>query len=68
MKKILYGVSSAFVFGNWDHVVYGPFRNHEEAEAWLNREEERFADREIMGKTKAIRLAGKKAVENAIRV
>lgn len=67
MKKILYGVSSKFEFGKWDHVVYGPFQDEGQAEAWLNREEGGFREREIMGKTKAVDLAGKKAVENAIK-
>lgn len=68
MKKILYGVSSKFEFGKWDHVVYGPFQDEEQAEAWLNREEGDFREREIMGKTKAVKLAGKRAVENAIEI
>ena len=63
MKKILYGVSSTY---EWDHVVYGPFQNEKQAEKWLNREERDFREREIMGKTAAIRLAGKSAVKNAI--
>lgn len=66
MKKILYGVSSKFDFGKWDHVVYGPFHDEEQAEKWLNSEEYDFREREILGKTEAIKLAGKKAVENAI--
>lgn len=66
MKKILYGVSSKFDFGKWDHIVYGPFYDEEQAEKWLNSEEYDFREREIMGKTEAIKLAGKKAVDNAI--
>ena len=65
MKK-LYGISSKFNFGKWDHVVYGPFSDKEQAEKWLTTEEYDFREREIMGKTAAIKLAGKKAVENAI--
>lgn len=68
MKKILYGVSSKFEFGKWSHVVYGPFQDEEQAEKWLNREEGDFREREIMGKTKAVKLAGKRAVENAIEI
>lgn len=67
MKKILYGVSSKFDFGKWDHVVYGPFCDEEQAEKWLNSEEYDFREREIMGKTAAIKLAGKSAVDNAIK-
>ena len=67
MKK-LYGISSKFNFGKWDHVVYGPFSDKEQAEKWLTTEEYDFREREIMGKTAAIKLAGEKAVENAISV
>lgn len=43
-----------------EHVVYGPFWDEETAEKWLNSEEYDFREREIMGKTAAIKLAGKK--------
>lgn len=61
-----YGVSSKFDFGRWSHVVYGPFATEEEAQKWLHTEEYDFRERELMSKTEAIRLAGKKTVENAI--
>lgn len=60
MKKI-YGVSSKFEFGEWNHCVY-VFDTHDEAEQWLNTEEHDFREREIMSKTAAIKLAGRKAV------
>lgn len=66
MKKISYGVSSKFEFGKWSHVVYGPFQDEEQAKKWLNSEEYDFRERELMGKTAAVKLAGKNAVENAI--
>lgn len=65
MKRQIYGISSKFNFGQWDHVVYH-FQNMDDAEEWLNTEEYDFREREIMNKTNAIKLAGKKAVENAI--
>nr|DAD95016.1 MAG TPA: hypothetical protein [Siphoviridae sp. ctGfF74]DAN01940.1 MAG TPA: hypothetical protein [Caudoviricetes sp.] len=65
---INYGVSSKYSFGEWSHKVYGPFKTKEQAEKWLNTEECDFREREIMSKTAAIKLAGKKAVENAIEV
>lgn len=63
---MIYGVSSKFEFGKWNHVVY-KFSNMEQAEKWLNTEEYDFREREIMkNKTAAIELAGRKAVSNAI--
>lgn len=64
-KNYIYGVSSKYNFGRWEHIVYH-FSDMESAEKWLHTEEYDFREREIMGKTKAIKLAGKKAVENAI--
>lgn len=64
MKKI-YGVSSKFDFGAWHHIVY-QFDSAETAEKWLHTETYDFREREIMSKTKAIKLAGRKAVENAV--
>ncbi|MBO0474840.1 hypothetical protein JZO86_14145 [Enterococcus ureasiticus] len=63
MKKI-YGVSSKCVFGVWEHVVY-EFVNPEQANEWLESEEYDFRERELMSKTAATKLAGKKAVTNA---
>ena len=65
-KEQIYGVSSKFEFGVWNHVVYH-FEDMETAEKWLNTEEYDFREREIMSKTAAIKLAGKKAVDNAIK-
>lgn len=64
MRKI-YGVSSKNQFGDWNHIVYS-FDNQEQADAWLDAEEYDFRERELMTKTSAIRLAGKKAVLNAL--
>ena len=61
-----YGVSSKYEFGSWSHVVYGPFTSEENAQKRLNTEEYDFRDRALMSKTAAIKLAGKKAVENAV--
>lgn len=66
-KRKVYGVSSKFDFGKWEHEVY-VFPTRVEAENWLNSEEYDFRDREIMTKTAAIKLAGKKAVDNAISI
>ena len=65
---IRYGISSKYSFGEWSHRVYGPFETKEQAEKWLNTEERDFREREVMSKTAAIKLAGKKAVENAMEV
>lgn len=55
-----YGVSSKYGFGCWDHRVVGPFSSEDEAQAWLNREEYDFRERELMSKTAAIRLVGRR--------
>ena len=64
-KKQIYGVSSKYNFGRWEHTVYH-FNDMETADKWLHTEEYDFREREIMCKTRAIELAGRKAVENAI--
>lgn len=66
MQKMLYGVSSKFNFGKYEHVVYGPFGDEKIAQKWLHTEEYDFREREIVSKTRAIQLAGRAAVENAI--
>ena len=66
VRKI-YGVSSKFDFDSWDHEVY-VFGNKEDAEKWLHAEEYDFRERELMTKTAAIKLAGRKSVENATEV
>lgn len=63
----IYGVSSKFDFGSWDHVVY-VFGNKEDAEKWLRTEEYDFRERELMTKTEAIKLAGRKSVEHAVAI
>lgn len=60
----IYGVSSKYDFGKWNHRVR-KFTNLEEANEWLNTEERDFRERELMSKSRAIELAGRKAVENA---
>ena len=64
-ERKIYGVSSKFNFGVWNHVVY-VFDSKEDAEKWLDTEEYDFREREIMTKTAAIKLAGRKSVNNAI--
>lgn len=66
VRNKAYGVSSKFSFGKWNHRVYGPFKTEEQAERWLHTEEYDFRERELMSKTAAIKLAGRKFVENAI--
>lgn len=63
----IYGISSKFNFGKWEHIVYH-FKDIKTAQRWLNTEEYDFREREIMNKTQAIKLVGRKAVENAINV
>lgn len=66
MKKI-YGMSSKYEFNSWNHIVY-VFDDEAKAKKWLHTEEYNFRERELMTKTKAIKLAGKKAVNNAIEL
>lgn len=61
---IIYGVSSKYDFGKWNHVVYS-FTTKEEAEQWLHTEEYDFRERELCSKSKAVKLAGIDAVRNA---
>lgn len=65
-RNIAYGVSSKYDFGTWNHVVYGPFASEGQAQEWLHTEEYDFRERELMSKTAAIKLAGKRAVDNAV--
>ena len=64
MTKTIYGVSSRYEFGMWNHRVY-KFYDKETAEKWLNTEEADFRTRELMTKDEATKLAGNKAVLNA---
>lgn len=60
-KKVgkIYGVSSKYDFGKWNHQVY-VFDNFEKATEWLNTEEYDFRERELMSKSAAQKLIGKK--------
>ena len=60
----IYGVSSKYGFNKWNHKVY-VFNNEATAQKWLNTEEYDFRERELMTKTAAIKLAGRKPVDNA---
>lgn len=64
-RNMRYGASSKFEFGQWHHVIYGPFETEEKAQEWLHTEEYDFRTRELMSRTAAVKLAGRKAVENA---
>ena len=64
MARTIYGVSSKFDFGMWNHRVY-KFNDKATAQKWLNTEEYDFRERELMNKTEAIKLAGRKSVDNA---
>ena len=64
MARAIYGVSSRYEFGMWNHRVY-KFYDKETAEKWLNTEEADFRMRELMTKAEATKLAGNRAVVNA---
>lgn len=57
----IYGVSSKFEFGRWNHICK-VFTNLNRAEEWLNTEENDFRERELMSRTNAERLCGRTAV------
>lgn len=61
----IYGVSSRFFFGKWEHRVY-VFDDPKKALEWLHEEEYEFRERELMSKTDAVQLAGRTAVNEAI--
>lgn len=61
----IYGLSSKFEFGRWSHRVF-KFDDVAMAEKWLDTEEYDFRERELVTKSKAIRLAGQSAVDEAI--
>lgn len=65
-NKVL-GVSSKYEFGRWEHVLYGPFASDEEAEEWLHAEEYDFRECELMSKTAAAKLVGRKAVNEMFK-
>ena len=67
MARTIYGVSSRYEFGCWNHRVY-KFRDKETADKWLNTEEADFRMRELMTKTEATKLAGDRAVANAAEI
>ena len=64
MARTIYGVSSRFAFGMWNHRVY-KFNDKASAEKWLHTEEYDFRMRELMTKSEATKLAGNRAVINA---
>lgn len=61
------GVSSKYEFGRCEYVLYGPFASDEEAEEWLHAEEYDFRERELMSKTAAAKLVGRKAVNEMFK-
>lgn len=60
----IYGVSSKYGFGTWNHQV-SAFTNLQDANTWLRTEEYDFRERELMSRSAAIKLAGRAAVNNA---
>ena len=64
MTRTIYGVSSRFELGMWNHKAY-KFSDKVTADKWLNTEEAEFRMRELMTKAEATKLAGYRAVLNA---
>ena len=64
MVRAIYGVSSRYSFGMWNHRVY-KFSDKVTADKWLNTEEAEFRMRELMTKPAAMKLAGNRAVLKA---
>ena len=67
MASTIYGVSSRFALGMWNHRVY-KFSDKATADKWLNSEEVDFRTRQLMTKTEAMKLAGNRAVMNAAEI
>ena len=64
MADIIYGVSSRYELGMWNHRVY-KFNDKETADKWVNTEEPEFRMRELMVKEEAMKMAGNRAVLKA---
>lgn len=60
----IYGVSSKHEFGSWNHHVV-VLLDSETAKRWLAAEEYDFRERELMSRSRAVKLAGKAAVADA---
>lgn len=58
-------VSMGLALGN---MLYMYLMINEKAQRWLRTEEYDFRERELMTKTEAIKLAGRKAVEEALQL
>lgn len=61
----VYGVSSKYNFGRWNHVLY-IFHDEETAYKWLHTEEHDFRERELCSKTTAIKYVGREGLKEAI--
>lgn len=57
----IFGVSSVFNFGTWQHKAY-KFDSLQAAEKWLETETGNFAERELVSKSRVIKLVGRKAI------
>lgn len=64
MENVIYGVSSKYTFGRWEHAIYA-FTDEDTANAWLHTEEYDFRERELMTRDEAIELCGYEAVDEA---
>ena len=64
--NLIFGVSSKFDFGKWDHEVY-IFGDQKEAEEWLNTEEYDFRERELMSESDAANLVGQECIEECLK-
>lgn len=58
----IYGVSSKYDFGKWDHVGY-VFHDLDQAKNWIETCEYDFRERELMSKSAAEKLCGKYITE-----
>lgn len=61
----IYGVSSKFNFGRWEHYVKG-FDDLQKAEKWLHTEEYDFRERELMSLSASKKLAGAEEINYAL--
>ena len=62
----VYGVSSKFEFG-WKYWIY-KFTDLEAAEKWLETEEFDFRERELISKSGAEKLVGKRRMREVVEI
>lgn len=66
MKKIIVGISTRIEFGDYKLYRVYVFTDRDLAEEWLYTEEYDFRIRELLSKTEAIKMYGRKVLDGAV--